>query len=667
MTLLAPLGFLGLASIIALIIIYIIRPNYQQKFISSTFVWKLSLNYRRKKIPASKLRNILLILCQIMTLILATFILVQPYITKGADMRSNEKVCVIDASAGMLVSDNTGKSRFNRAIEQATDLCQDTIDANGIVTVIIADYPSAYVLAERVTADTVGTLWADLAELSLDNEGCSYGQADIDGAMDFAADILLANPLTEVYLYTGVKYTEKGNVHVVDVATDTEFNSAILDVTKTLTENRYVFEIEAACYKYGRGNSLDIDVKINGANRMMQEDGWDGGTNYFVKIRDVEFLENETKIIEIDTKENNNPNITIYVTDENGEPIDGVTIYSFDSVEVMINDVDSYMYDNSFSLYGGNREYLRVVYESYDPNDFIPTMMAVLRNQVYATYDIDFTMINTKDAEMVTSGYDLYIFEMLIPDPLPDDGVVWILDPQVKNHSEFDILGLQSTAAMTPLVATEESLTHPITQKIESDDIIVSRYSKINPDSLADYEVLFSVAGGDPAVFYKNTMDSKVFVIAFSLNYSNLPISYHFPVMVLNFFNYYFPVTSATYAYNIYDEITLNARGDSLDIYLPNSPEPMPPVESLPVTITAKAMGTYTMTQTLINGTALTQKLYVRLDAIHSDITREVELLTNPYFPAKPSIDGLDLLFYISAAMTLFLFLEWWLQSRENF
>ena len=51
MKLLAPLGLLGLLGVVALIIIYIIKPNYQQKFVSSTFVWKLSLKYRKRKIP----------------------------------------------------------------------------------------------------------------------------------------------------------------------------------------------------------------------------------------------------------------------------------------------------------------------------------------------------------------------------------------------------------------------------------------------------------------------------------------------------------------------------------------------------------------------------------------------------------------------------------------
>ena len=64
MSLLIPLGLLGLLGIVALIIIYIIKPNYQQKYITSTYVWQLAKKYRKKKIPLNRLRDILLIVCQ---------------------------------------------------------------------------------------------------------------------------------------------------------------------------------------------------------------------------------------------------------------------------------------------------------------------------------------------------------------------------------------------------------------------------------------------------------------------------------------------------------------------------------------------------------------------------------------------------------------------------
>ena len=82
MSWLTPLGFLGLAGLIALIIIYIIKPNYQLKIVSSTFVWRLSLKLRKKKIPVNKLRNILLFICQVLIITSMAFLLAQPFIKK---------------------------------------------------------------------------------------------------------------------------------------------------------------------------------------------------------------------------------------------------------------------------------------------------------------------------------------------------------------------------------------------------------------------------------------------------------------------------------------------------------------------------------------------------------------------------------------------------------
>ena len=115
---LTPLGFLGALGIVALIIIYIIKPNFQNKLISSTFVWKLSLKYRKKKIPTSTLRNILIFICQVLILSAATFILAQPFIKSNKGEETTESVIIIDASASML-SSTAGSTRLERAIYEA--------------------------------------------------------------------------------------------------------------------------------------------------------------------------------------------------------------------------------------------------------------------------------------------------------------------------------------------------------------------------------------------------------------------------------------------------------------------------------------------------------------------------------------------------------------------
>ena len=108
------LGILGVIGLIVLIIIYIIKPNYQNKIISSTFVWKLSLKYKKNKIPLNKLRSILLFLCQVLVITAAALILAQPFIASDK-VESRRKVLIIDASVSMLAETGDG-NRFENAV-----------------------------------------------------------------------------------------------------------------------------------------------------------------------------------------------------------------------------------------------------------------------------------------------------------------------------------------------------------------------------------------------------------------------------------------------------------------------------------------------------------------------------------------------------------------------
>ncbi|MBQ7391732.1 MAG: BatA domain-containing protein [Clostridia bacterium] len=91
MTWLAPIGFLGLIGIVLLIVIYIIKPNYEKKMVSSTYVWHLSLKYRKKRLPISRLNNILTFLCQFLILTICALLLAQPVIQHEKIGDENEK------------------------------------------------------------------------------------------------------------------------------------------------------------------------------------------------------------------------------------------------------------------------------------------------------------------------------------------------------------------------------------------------------------------------------------------------------------------------------------------------------------------------------------------------------------------------------------------------
>ena len=264
MELLVPLGLLGLMGIAVLIIIYVLKPNYQKKVVSSTHVWKLSLKYRKKKIPINRLLSLLILICQILIITACAFILAQPYIMSDEVHRDNEQIIVIDASANMLAAKD-GETRFERAVEQARELTERTLaQTDGMVTVILAD-DDATVLVQRAGQDRRGAA-LDAIDSMVDGETlmCSYGQGDLEGAMEYAGKVLEENPYAHVVYYTATNYVDEGDVEVVNVAQEGEWNAAILDAQVKVEENFYTFVLDVACY--GRSTSVDIHCDIYGAN-----------------------------------------------------------------------------------------------------------------------------------------------------------------------------------------------------------------------------------------------------------------------------------------------------------------------------------------------------------------------------------------------------------------
>ena len=114
MKLLLPIGLIALISLVALIVIYLLRPNYQNKMISSTFVWKLSLKYKKKRIPISKLRNILILLCQIFILSIAAFIISKPVTIIEKQKKDAETIIELSKDAYSLYLRQSQKEKADR-------------------------------------------------------------------------------------------------------------------------------------------------------------------------------------------------------------------------------------------------------------------------------------------------------------------------------------------------------------------------------------------------------------------------------------------------------------------------------------------------------------------------------------------------------------------------
>ena len=634
MTWLAPLGFLGLISIILLILIYVIRPNYEKKMVSSTFVWKLSLKYKKKRLPISRLNNVLIFLCQLLILTICGMLLAQPVIQHEKTGDENEKVIIIDASASMRVTDGSA-TRFERAVQEARTLAEETFEQGGIVSVIVADGNPQF-LVQRNGGDQTANVLAAFDELLEGENKCTYSAADLNTAVSLTEEVLRYNPDAQVFLYTGTTYLEKNGINVVDISKPQEWNAAILNCKAELNEeNHYEITIDVGCYKYD-GN-LDIYCEIYGANGSTQKLQLPTRSEYFDPTE-------EEKVV-------------TFTEDDFG----GEYLYSFDHIEVYVAVEDSFLDDNSFFLYGGTKPTIKVQYASSLPNNYFGGVVRTMRQMMKDKWNIEFKELKA-DEKAATEGFDLYIFEHKMPAVMPTDGLVLLVDPRSSSPEGAGITFGNILQTPNPETTLAAGLSHELTKYVDSSRITIARYTDVI--SADGYEEL-AYYNGQPVILAKDEPDAKVVVWAFDLNYSNLCAMPDFSFLMYNMFNHYIPATISSNAFEIGDTVELNARGTDLKVEGNGLDYTM---EGKTGSVTVTRPGTYTVTQNPMAGDELLiENFYVRIPEEQSNLSRQVDALPLADIEVETRIEFEDLLFYFAIALVALMFTEWILQIKKNF
>ena len=666
MTLLIPLGLLGLLAIAALILIYIIKPNYQQKFISSTYVWKLSLKLKRKKLPLNRLRNILLLLCQILFLASCAMALSQPVIMTNAEISSRDVVAIIDSSASMRAGEN-GDTRINRAVESVKNLADEVYGQGGLMTVIVAGEECSLIV-QRSQAASRATLEQGLDKLlSTDDGGCSYGTADIDAAMVLCEEIVGDNSEAEIYLYTDTEYAYKpANVEVINVSAEDEWNAAILDAYTVVQDNYYVLYVQVACY--GVNEIVSLDIQVNGRN---------GNAGDTLNIRTEVACSND-QVMTVILRDSNQPAQDYEQTASNISVIllehDTQAFYSYQDIQIVLSTSggipDSFSYDNSFAIYDGDRETINVLYASSLPNPFVPTMIRAVGNE-YANsniWNISLTQVPVTGniPSQYLSNYDLYIFEHVMPDYMPVDGVVMLWDvDEAPNGAGFTVSPSEIDYSSTGQIYLVQESDNPILNNVTVGNISVTKFRPFESITDDHYEVLAS-ADGYPVIIAKNSGDQRVIALNFSIHYSNFALDFiGLTAFFYNIFENYIPYTVAGNAFEVYENILVNSRGESLTVTR-GGVQVGEPIKDLPKTIVLTTPGTYTLSQRTAFGEDISKNIYVTIPSYECNIWQHEDTFRAPYLEGLGEESYNDLLVYIASAMAALIFIEWLLHSREN-
>lgn len=147
MSLLAPLGLLGLLALPVIVGLWMLKLRRPERDVSSTFLWQHLVRDVEANAPWQRLRRSLLLLLQLLCALLLVAVVVRPAFERPASL-AHDLVLVVDASASMSATD-VPLDRLDAARRAAIEALRE-LPAGGRVSVIAAG-DTARVVANEAT------------------------------------------------------------------------------------------------------------------------------------------------------------------------------------------------------------------------------------------------------------------------------------------------------------------------------------------------------------------------------------------------------------------------------------------------------------------------------------------------------------------------------------
>ncbi|MBO5439489.1 MAG: VWA domain-containing protein [Clostridia bacterium] len=660
MSFLQPLGLLGLIGVPIIIIIYIIKSRFVQKPVASTFIWKRSLKYVKRKIPLSIILSLLLIL-QILTVVAASLAIARPTIKP---FKSNEEILILDASASMQ-SSFEGKTRFEAAKEKILEEAEG-IGSNNRISVILAG-TKAETIIER-SEDKINIRY------ELEDITCTDGDADVEGALELASKIQELNAGATIKLITDKDYENVEGLEVVNIARTGEYNVSILNVTdEQLLTGDYQFTAEVV--SYGRGTECAIGIYIDDddndetplvllgskniilPNTNMNE----GGTVNVIFTPNRLLEETETQIV---------------------VPIDN--IQSYKEVKVVIEDDGGIETDNEYYLYSLEKTIPKILFVSskfkttgdgaVDVNKPTSLYVALSSNGYVPRSDDMFKSVEAAlQAKGELKGYDLYIFEGVEPpegEDFPTDGAVWLLNPSSIPSAVSGVAMEQETVDgdFTMILASmsQTNTYQTITKNLDC-QVGVGRYKPMTHGG--NFEKIFSCNGNEACLIAGTSGGVRMVVTSFDFNYSSWPIKItDYILLINNLVTYSIPDVLPSRDFEIGQIVQFNAPAGANKLTFKYEGIILDETEDLDMKFILDKVGVYEVEVTYSDETKVSYMMPTHIPNSESNIVIVGENVVAAEIPADSVVEAepIEIFPYLIALLILLLVTEWGVYHRDG-
>lgn len=595
-----PLAFLILIPVI--IIMYLMKQKAKDQPVSSLYLWSEMVKNTQANTPWEKLKRDWLLILQIITLIVLIVALMSPFVL--SNFASSGKACiVIDTSASMNFMYDDDMTRLDKAKEEAISYVRSL--KNGSEISLVTSDRSAMLLASKSQSKS------EVIEQIKNIKASNYA-GDAHEGVKMASALATDNKEIEVMILTDSNIeTENLNATVVDVFS--ELPNVGIDYISHGVDNK--------------GN-LTVLVKVtNYSNTIAARDVALYAGEELIDLKEVEIEAGKSEIVYFEK-----------------------VMMKGDVFSAQLSIKDACIEDNiCYDVL--EEENQRKVLLMTKANVYLEKALNLIPNiTVTKSDDIE----HMEDLEK--QGYDLYIFDSMLPNKLPDKGNILVFAMPMD-----DVAPRESTYTEGRYITGVES---KLTRYLEGLSFGVGEtYTYDISDSKTAEPFLSTYSDDDGEVVgFIDEKNGRVFcVLGFDLHNSDLPLHMEYPILIYNIISTCVESGSLNnFVYNSGDYVSIatNVEGE-----IPSVTKPSGEVVELSDYISnftaTNEFGSYTLEQ-VVNGDTDASHFVVNYPASESNITAHPILIGMAQENIVTEVKGIfNLRNFIILIALLLLALEW--------
>ncbi len=622
MTFLYPLGLLGLIGIPVLILIYILQSKYTEQTVPSTYLWRLSEKFLKRRNPLSGLTGLIGLILEILIIALISLAIARPTVILPGEAKSYH--FILDASSSMSAEED-GTTLFENAKREIEEVIDGSVDGS-LYSLTLVSGNEITAFSEVSDKDTAIKLLSDVRS--------DHTALERKVLVSAAQEIFDGDPSKSVYVLTDMYFDGAENVTLLTFGAKGRENYAISGLEYSHMGGKLTASADLTSYV----GAADMTVRLTVDGVKTDAKLSAGG----------EALSSDTVPVK------GGETVRIELTAD---------VETFDSLTLEIVNADGYLIDNSVTAHNLEADKAYSVLIVSETGFFLSAASDALLNS-------DVKLIDPDDYENEEGEYGLYIFEGYTPSELPN-GSVWLVncDKNIES-SGFDVRAKVELpkADVIERSTSSATATRALLDGVTGKDIYITSYIKYS-GMYRKFQTLFSY-DGNPIIFAgTNGVGARQVVFGFDLSASDFALSVDFITLLENLMEYSFPDVIDEGSYTVGDALTVNILPNATD-YRAKSPSDRDvfiDTEGASAELPLDEVGTYTVYVT-VSENEVPYKVFAAADTAESDWNGEGGGFTVSGERKSSELDGkFDPTILIFIVLSVLFIADWGLYCYEKY